>query len=142
MMLTKNYDFSFSGLKTAVLYLVRDLTKKHSLVKMRPAIAREFQQAVVDVLVAKTLRAAQEFKVKTVTLGGGVAANTLLRTALLKKLKQEIPHSKLLIPDSALCGDNALMIALAAYFSGKKISWTEVRADANATLSQSVTLKE
>ncbi len=134
MLAQKNYDFSFSGLKTAVLYLIRDEIKDHSLAAMRPLIAKEFQNAVVDVLVAKTIRAAKEFRVKTVTLGGGVAANQMLRHKLQNILRREMPKAVCCMPEAALAGDNALMIALAAYFCGKKTSPDKVRADANATL--------
>ncbi len=134
MINSKNYDFSFSGLKTAVLYLIRDELKRHRLAAMRPAIAREFQNAVIDVLVAKTVRAAKEFKVKTVTLGGGVSANATLRVRLAEKLAEELPRAKFIIPELALTGDNALMIALAAYFCGKKMSPDKVRVDANTIL--------
>ena len=102
--------------------------------KLRPQIAREFQNAVIDVLVAKTVRAAKEFKVKTVTLGGGVSANATLRVRLAEKLAEELPRAKFIIPELALTGDNALMIALAAYFCGKKMSPDKVRVDANTIL--------
>ena len=80
MLHDKNYDFSFSGLKTAVLYYVRD----HANAR-KSEVAASFQQAVVDVLVAKTLRAANQFGAKSVLLSGGVAANQLLR----RNMKQE-----------------------------------------------------
>ncbi|TSC78741.1 MAG: O-sialoglycoprotein endopeptidase [Parcubacteria group bacterium Gr01-1014_29] len=115
MMHSKDFDFSFSGLKTAVLYLVRDLEKQGiHIKKLRPTIAKEFQDAVVDVLVAKTIRAAKEYKVKSIILGGGVAANTELRKRLSEKVAEYIPASSLRLPDSSVTGDNALMIAAAA----------------------------
>lgn len=145
MINSKNYDFSFSGLKTAVLYFIRGVENIHSVnpalcrskcwvKKLRPAIAREFQNAVVDVLVAKTVRAAKEYNVKMVTLGGGVAANAALRGRLAAAIKQELPGVPLIIPELSLTGDNALMIALAAHFCGKKISPDKVQADANVIL--------
>jgi len=135
MLNTKDYNFSFSGLKTAVLYLVRDLKEKYSLTKIRPAIAREFQDAVVEVLATKTIRAAKEYKVKTVLLGGGVAANKKLRHDLGWSIKKELPRVSYFMSRVSLTGDNALMIALAAYFAGKKKAPTKVGADANAKLS-------
>lgn len=129
-----DYDFSFSGLKTAVLYLVRDLKKKISVRAMRPSVAREFQNAVIDVLVSKTIRAAREKKVKTILLGGGVAANSLLRERLRAKIKKEMPRVKYTEPLPWMTGDNALMIALAAHFVGKKKAWNRVHADANVRL--------
>ncbi len=94
MINSKNYDFSFSGLKTAVLYLLRDLQKsipKFSDSKdLVSSICREFQQAVIDVLVSKTIRAAKEYKIKTIILGGGVAANQELHKQLSEKIKKRI----------------------------------------------------
>ena len=136
MLAHKNYNFSFSGLKTSVLYLLRDEIKNHPLETMRPVISREFQNAVVDVLTAKTLRAAQEFNVKTVALGGGVAANSLLRQRLADDLSHKLPKVSFITPELFMTGDNALMIALAAYFFGKKVSWDKVQADANVLLSK------
>lgn len=136
MLHTQDYNFSFSGLKTAVLYLVRDLEKKYPIIKFRSSVAKEFQDAVVDVLVAKTLRVAKEYRVKTVLLGGGVAANKELRKVLQKQLKKELPRVSYMLPDVALTGDNALMIAVAAALTGKKKAWTEVHADANVRLDK------
>ncbi|MBI2122248.1 MAG: tRNA (adenosine(37)-N6)-threonylcarbamoyltransferase complex transferase subunit TsaD [Candidatus Sungbacteria bacterium] len=134
MINSKDYNFSFSGLKTAVLYLTRNLGLERTK-SLRPFIAKEFQDAVVEVLVKKTIRAAKEYRVKTILLGGGVAANKLLRTKLEKSVSEEIPNSQFLIPNSSLCGDNALMIAVAAYFTGKKIAWRKLQADANLRFS-------
>lgn len=102
-----NLDFSFSGLKTA---LIRAKGKRADL-------AYEFQEAVVDVLSSKLMRAAKRYKVKTVLLGGGVAANQCLRdrvTSLAKKNKL-----KLVVPDFKYCTDNAVMIGAAAYYTEK-----------------------
>ena len=132
MIHTKDYNFSFSGLKTAALYLIEKLKKeKVSVVKMRPIIAKEFQNAVVDVLAAKTIRAAKAYKVKTVILGGGVAANTLLRERLGDEIKNNFPAPRYLLPDMAFTGDNAAMIAAAAYLFGKKKIGTSADVDAN-----------
>ena len=129
---SRGYNFSFSGLKTAVLYLVRDLGQRRTK-KLRPLIAKEFQDAVVEVLVKKTVRAAKEYKVKTVLLGGGVAANRKLRKDLAEEVKKLGADCRM--PEAALTGDNALMIATAAHFHGKKIAWHKVHADANTKLA-------
>ena len=130
---SKNYDFSYSGLKTAVLYLVRDMKK--SVVKKRTAdIAASFQKAAIEVLIKKTIRAIKEYKIKTIIVGGGVAANQLLRTRLTDEVRK-LPSVKLFLPDPSITGDNALMIALAAYLSGKKKTPTEVGVVANMRLS-------
>ena len=106
-----NFDFSFSGLKTAVLRLTenRELTDDDKRV-----LAREFEDAVTDVLVGKTLRAADEYGANTVILGGGVSANLHIRNELSRKLKAE--SCKLLVCPPEFSTDNAVMIALAGYF--------------------------
>ena len=106
----KNYDFSFSGLKTSVLYYLRDNPKTK-----KADVAASFQQAVIDVLVKKTMRAVKEFKVKTVFLCGGVAANKLLRESL--KVESEKSKVKFIVPDSEYNTDNAVMVAAAAYIN-------------------------
>jgi len=134
----KNYDFSFSGLKTAVLYKVRSMkyekTKKKIFIH---AMATEVQQAIIDVLIYKTLRAAKEYKAKTIILGGGVAANDELRKQFRKKIKKELPNTKYLIPDTKFCTDNAAMVAVTAYYhwlKGETQSWKKIGADANLRL--------
>jgi N6-L-threonylcarbamoyladenine synthase len=135
MIYQRNYDFSFSGLKTAVLYHFRSQTPKiRKSKKYIQAVGTETQQAIIDVLIYKTLRAAKEYRVKAIILGGGVAANYELRKQLRKKIKKDLPNIKYLIPDIKYCTDNAAMVAAAAYFhysKGKAKSWKEIRADAN-----------
>ncbi len=138
MLHSHDYDFSFSGLKTAVLYMLREM-KPADIRRLRPAIAKEFQDAVVDVLVKKTVRAVKEYKAKTVLLGGGVAANHLLQQKLREALRKEVHNSYFLIPNSSLTGDNALMIALAAYFTGNPPAggkpWKKLEAHPNLTIN-------
>ncbi|MBI4142712.1 tRNA (adenosine(37)-N6)-threonylcarbamoyltransferase complex transferase subunit TsaD, partial [Candidatus Uhrbacteria bacterium] len=86
MLHSKDFDFSFSGLKTAVRYTVSE-SEISNLKSQIPNLCASFQQAVVDVLVAKTIRAASQHRVKTVLLGGGVAANTALRSQLCNALR-------------------------------------------------------
>lgn len=135
MVNSNDFDFSFSGLKTAVLYFLQDAKKKYPMSILRPVIAKEFQDAVVDVLVAKTIRAAKEFHAKSVILGGGVAANTLLRETLRKRAARDLPRTTLSLPSTELTGDNALMIALAGYFLKKKKAWSKIHANANQRLA-------
>jgi len=137
MISQKNYHFSFSGLKTAVLYLVKDLTKG----KKKPekekiiAISREIQQAVIDVLLTKTIKAAKEFKAKSVIVGGGVSANQELRRQFRKELKKKVPLVRILFPEPKLSTDNALMTALSAYFHQKEtITPRKLEAKANLRL--------
>jgi len=132
MLNRKSYDFSFSGLKTAVLYLVK---KEFANKKIHVAdICASFQQAVIDVLVNKTVRAAKEFKVKSVIIGGGVAANQNLRDQLRSELKNKLPQCAYYLPSTHLCTDNASMIAIAGYFHALKkdyITWDKLVADPN-----------
>ncbi|OHA00481.1 MAG: hypothetical protein A3H71_03625 [Candidatus Sungbacteria bacterium RIFCSPLOWO2_02_FULL_48_13b] len=130
MINSKDFNFSFSGLKTAVLYLLRDQPKLLQSKNSKAAVAGEFQNAVVETLVTKTLRAAKEFKVKTVILGGGVAANTLLRGELAKCVAEKLPKANLLLPEISETTDNALMIAAAAFMGKKrKSAWRHLHAD-------------
>ena len=137
MINSKDYNFSFSGLKTAVLYLYNDLIKKYPSRKIRPAIAFEFQNAIVDVLVSKTLKAARNYNPKSVMIAGGVSANKQLREEMAKKIAPyKIP---LFIPDSTYTTDNAAMIAAAGYFNCLKTkptkdSWKNIEMDANLRL--------
>ena len=105
-----SYDFSFSGLKSSVLNYMHNL-KQRGEAPVPEAVAAGFQNSVVEVVTAKTLRAAREFGVKQVIAAGGVAANKGLRTSLTKTFEEEqIPF---FIPPLPLCTDNAAMIAAA-----------------------------
>ncbi len=103
------YDFSFSGLKTAVVKYV----KAHPELS-NADIAAAFQQSVVDVLVEKTLRAAKEHRARSIALGGGVAANSALR-AEIERAGTAARH-QVFLPPRAMCTDNAAMIAAAAWW--------------------------
>ncbi len=112
MLNTKNFDFSFAGLKTAVLYKIRDEKLNLKNPQTKANLACSFQEAVIDVLVKKTIRAAEKYKTKSITLSGGVAANKLLRKKLASASRKI--YNKFYVPDFSLCTDNALMIANAA----------------------------
>ena len=130
-----SYDFSFSGLKTAVLNYINN-TKQRGEEIAKADLAASFQQAVVDVLTAKVLRAAKDKDVKNVLLSGGVAANSQLRTELKDKLTKN--GMKLYYPESKLCTDNAAMIASAGYFNwqqNKESAGYDLNADPNLQLS-------
>ncbi len=112
MINTDDFDFSFSGLKTAVLYTIKKIKKITPTVKKE--ISKEFEEAVVDVLMSKTKKALKKYKVKTLILGGGVTANKKIREDF-KKLEKEL-KIKVLIPNPKHSTDNAVMIAVAGYF--------------------------
>lgn len=138
---SKKLDFSFSGLKTAVRYEL-EKKKKHD----KDDVSASFQAAVVDVLTAKTVAAAAKYKPKTVILGGGVAANTALRTSLALALRKASPAPRLLLPEGRITTDNALMVAMAAYAlaqspkaAKKRISsdaWKSLEACPNLSLEE------
>ena len=121
MLNSPNFNFSFSGLKTALLYTVRDNPKILRSKRLTGEICAEFQQAVIDVLLHKTLSAAKKFKPKTILLGGGVSANKELRKQLRKKIKNEIPDTKYQLPDTKYSLDNAAMIAVAGHFKFRSV---------------------
>jgi N6-L-threonylcarbamoyladenine synthase len=108
------YDFSFSGLKTAVInYLYHSKRRGESINKAD--IAASFQEALVEVLVKKTVSAAKAHQAKMVLLAGGVASNSRLRDLLEVTLTKSLPGTVLHFPPLSLCTDNAAMIAAAAY---------------------------
>ncbi|NLY43102.1 MAG: tRNA (adenosine(37)-N6)-threonylcarbamoyltransferase complex transferase subunit TsaD [Clostridiaceae bacterium] len=106
-------DFSFSGVKTAVLNYIHRLEQIGESYD-RADIAASFQHAVVEVLVDKTIAAAKKAGVNAIALAGGVAANSALRELMVKKASEE--HMKVYYPSPLLCTDNAAMIACAAYY--------------------------
>jgi N6-L-threonylcarbamoyladenine synthase len=135
MMYTKDFDLSFSGLKTAVRNeWEKEKFKDESNVRKMCAA---FQQASIDVLVSKTLKAAEKYQVKSLLLGGGVAANKELRRQLAQRAEAQLPQVKFFQPDLHLTTDNALMVAVAGYFEAKgglakfKDNWLKVRVNPN-----------
>jgi N6-L-threonylcarbamoyladenine synthase len=122
MLESKNFEFSFSGLKTALLY---QLKKDPDWQKRIPEYAYEFQLAAVETLVGKTIRAAKKLPVKTIMLSGGVAANTVLR----EQLKAETAKLGLnfLMPEMKYTTDNAAMIAATGYFKAQRKEYTDWR---------------
>lgn len=139
MINSPDLNFSFSGLKTAVLYYLRDNPNAN-----KSAVANAFQQAVVDVLVSKTRKALQKYSrgqkpIKSLVIGGGVAANSSLRLALEHLSFNAFPKISLHISPLWLCGDNAAMIAIAAYFktrAGKSTKPKNIKAQGNLKLNE------
>lgn len=137
MMHSGDYDFSFSGIKTAVLYAIRDITDGNTREltnEENAAIACEFENAVVEVLVKKTQKAVQEYGAQTVIIGGGVAGNTHLKDVLTQTFQNS--GTTLLFPEGWLSTDNAIMISLAAATqifadNAKTSASSELKADGN-----------
>ena len=137
MLHTKNFDFSYSGLKTAVLYLIRDMGGLEKIdEETKRKIALEFENAAIECLVHKTAKAIEKYKVKTLIVAGGVSANKHLQNEIKKITGKKI---KLLLPPRELTGDNALMIGIPGYLNfiknKKKVPRpSSIKADGNLRL--------
>jgi N6-L-threonylcarbamoyladenine synthase len=130
-MLREGLDFSFSGLKTAVVRHVRKAEAAGQTL-LTPDIAASFQEAIVDVQVAKTMRAAAERGIGRIAIGGGVASNSRLRARLAAEAAAA--GYELCVPPPALCVDNGAMIAAAGYFRLRRGQTTPLDASADASL--------
>lgn len=114
-------DFSFSGLKTALLTKVRKITGERELSeKEKKDLAASFQKAIIDSLSQNVIRAAEKYQPKAFTLSGGVAANRRLREELKQRIKESFPDVLFSVPPPQMCTDNAGMIGLLAYYKTKK----------------------
>lgn len=129
MMDEDNLEFSFSGLKTAVIREVNRMKIDNQWNEIaRNFIAYEIQEAITDVLTKKTLMAVKQFNVSTLIIGGGVAANKRLTEKFKEKIKNEKLKISLNIPIPPLCTDNAAYIASYAYFHNNPQPWQEIQA--------------
>ena len=147
---TKDYDFSFSGLKTAVLYADRKIINKN--IEYKKQMAAEVQQAVIDVLLKKTMKAVKDFNAKSLILGGGVSANQELRKQFEKALKKVVVgnfalakfptttaegKTEFFVPKLNLSTDNAVMTAVAGFYHKKNtVKWQNISADGNLRISK------
>ena len=123
------FDWSFSGLKTAVL---RATQKQKSLDV--PLLSAEIQEAIVDVLVEKTLRAVKKFRPRSLLLAGGVAANQRLREKFESEIKSRKLKTDFFVPLPKLCTDNAAYIASYAYFVNSPTGWQRLEANPELTI--------
>jgi len=127
LMYDKACDFSFSGLKTAVL---REVDKHKKLDKQTIAdISRGALDAIIEVLVYKTIQAAKMYQAASIVLGGGVASNQVLRDTLQLSTTTQTPQTKIFAPEKSLCVDNAAMIATAAFYHYHPISWQKLTVE-------------
>ena len=125
MIYSKDFDFSFSGLKAAALREIQTIKQLNN--GSISDICASVQEAIIDVLISKTLKAAKKYKVKSILLGGGVAANQKLRDEL--KVKASESNVELFVPPKSLCTDNGAMIAAAAFFNGRPIAFDKISAN-------------
>ncbi|HEX2089770.1 MAG TPA: tRNA (adenosine(37)-N6)-threonylcarbamoyltransferase complex transferase subunit TsaD [Actinomycetota bacterium] len=127
----RGYDFSLSGLKTAVVRYVKDARARGDEIK-EADLAASFQEAIVEVQVNKTIAAARDKGVRKIVLGGGVVANTRLRKLMGQKAKEN--KLELLVPPIELCTDNAAMIACAGYHRLQRGETTDLEVGASPNL--------
>jgi N6-L-threonylcarbamoyladenine synthase len=125
-----NYNFSFSGLKTAFISEFKKFSNSSfSSSLVTSSLAYELQEAITDVLVSKTLKAVEEFSPKSLLLAGGVAANIRLREKILLTTSRYLPTTRVHTPPLKLCTDNAVTIASAAFFNQKIRLTSQVSAN-------------
>jgi N6-L-threonylcarbamoyladenine synthase len=112
-----DYNYSFSGLKTSFLYLIRDriASNPNFIEENKTDLCASIQQSVIDILMSKLTKAAKDFNIKNIAIAGGVSANTCLRRTLLEHAA--IHNWEVHIPDIAFTTDNAAMIAITGYFN-------------------------
>ena len=145
MIYSKDFNFSYSGLKTSVLYLIRDLEKSGKKIddKIKSEIALEFENAAIECLTHKVKKAIEKYEIKTLILGGGVSANKHLQRELKKMVRKDLAKQKveLLMPTLELSRDNSVMIGIAGYLSyikrvkkGKKNNPENIKAVGNLRL--------
>ncbi|MGF2941986.1 tRNA (adenosine(37)-N6)-threonylcarbamoyltransferase complex transferase subunit TsaD [Enterococcus xiangfangensis] len=129
-----NFDFSFSGLKSAFINLTHNAEQRGEVLEHKN-LAASFQASVVEVLVTKTVKACKTYPIKQLIVAGGVAANRGLREEMARVLSQELPAIKLIVPPLRLCGDNAAMIGAAAHVELQKKHFAGMTLNADPSLA-------
>lgn len=127
MLTSPNFNFSFSGIKTAVRYFIEDKKPQLKNKQFIADVCASFQQACIDVLLAKTLAAAKKYNVKSILLGGGVSANKELRKQMRNACEKMNSGIQYFEPDIAMTTDNALMGAIAGYFEASELGLEKFR---------------
>ncbi len=148
-----NYDWSFSGLKTAVLREMKDLLGEDQNIKMSdyariaklPVVQREknrlsaeIQEAIVDSLVEKCMRAIEYYKPSSFLLAGGVSANYRLHERMQARIEKEFGKTKFFVPKPLLCTDNAAYIASCAFYNRRYVNWRDIDVNPELTIMDKV----
>jgi N6-L-threonylcarbamoyladenine synthase len=152
MLNSPDFNFSFSGLKTAVLYVLKDLQKAKTDIPasngastieitdlQKEQLSREFEDAATEVLITKTLRALQETQPQTLAIGGGVSANAHIRKEFEQTLTEKLSYVSVDFPPAGLTGDNGVMIGIAGFYRAQREEFIEpgtLIADGNLSLSK------
>ena len=136
MIKSKDFDFSFSGLKTAVLYNFQSQKKSvQESQDYKIAMAKEIQQVIIDVLIEKTLKAADCFNAKSIITGGGVMANKELRKQFKNRIKSNKLRFTFYVPRSTLCMDNAAMVGASTLLDKPKLTgWQKIKVNGNLNI--------
>ncbi len=134
---SKDYNFSFSGLKTAVLYLVQRLKKEKKYnKKIMEQICFEAEEVITEVLTHKTMKIAKELNARTIMISGGVSANKRLRSKFIEKINNDFDF---ICPDRLMSTDNGAMIAIAGYYEylkGVKDNCLTMEVNPNLTINK------
>lgn len=138
MLNSKDFDFSFSGLKTSVFNRVKEQKSGRMKVIPRDQLAAEVQEAIVDVLVKKSLDAIKKYKPKSFLLSGGVAANSRLRERLRLETGNLKLETTLHIPDAKYCTDNGVVIAASAFYGRSTTPWQKISANPELSITDRI----
>ncbi len=130
------YDFSFSGVKTAIINFLHNAEQKGENLNLAD-VAASYSSAITDVLCDKFLSAAKEYNVNTLAIAGGVSANSMLRKKLVERIK---PNQKLYMPDLNLCGDNAAMVGAQGFYEylSNNVAGCDLNARATASIEDTL----
>ena len=126
MIHSDDFDFSFSGIKTATLYMVQKIPKVTE--EIRNEICYEFEEAVTETLLSKTMRSAEKYNPHMILLGGGVASNSHIQKTFKESFSKKFSEAEVFVPEKELSTDNALMIAFAGYLRFTKDKKSILRA--------------
>lgn len=135
MIRDKNFEFSFSGLKTAVYKYVKNLKITKDL---QIKLSAEIQEAIVDVLISKTLLAVKKYKPKSLLLAGGVSANRRLREKIKEEIIKQNIKAELFLPNAKYSTDNAVAIASSGFFNQKISPWQKINVNPELTIMDKV----